>query len=981
MSLSHDGWRRSGLRKLAMLGAGVAVLAFGLHWLRSMPAASVDPATPLPAPPDPASQRGATAAGPSATGSAAQASRAPSPPDSTWPDEERTPPLAHPATGADGFAEVRVMSADRPVAGTRVVLYWRGAARMRNQAVFRIAGAGMTGPDGIVRLPARAGGYLASAHAPSLAAAVKEFVRPAGAALTRVEMNLSRGHVLQGRTVSRGTGEPVAQARVVVSAALRAGGFRGAGRFEALPPEERAVAESDAAGRFKVSGLGEGTWSVEATSIGHSRALAPRVALPHDGDLLLELRAAAVIEGKVLAGGGDPADGAEVTAVSGATKAFTIAAQGGGFSLEVDPGSYHLSARRGAEAGAQGAPIPIAAGRTVRGVVLQLGSASAIAGMVFAQSSGRPISGAAVALTASGSANMAGAAVSDAAGSFSIGGLAPGSYDAAVHADGFSDQLRRGVTVAAAQTFPLQVGLTGTGAVGGLVTDSAGRGLAGAVVRIAPSLGPGAGAVQSEAVAGADGRYRLDGLAPGTVRLAASRDESSFGPARSVEVVEGQESPLDFALADNGWLTGHVQLKSGAPPGDGITVRAVQQGDMGSFRDGAVLGSVPVDAGGAYRLSLPPGHYRVATSGPNAQRQQPSLATVTANQPAQLDLLLDDTAPGTSGSVLEPGGAPSASARVVLLSAQRQPLGMAVTDADGRFTVSQFRGAPPATVRARNGGRIGEVPVAQGDVAVQLQASATLHGMLASGGSPPSSFTVAVTPSDALGALWDPGSARSLEFTGDRFDLYDQPGVDVTVVVRTVDGRSGSHAMSLRPGQEASATVALQDSAAISGRVLRTDGKQPVAGAILLLDGSARPGGSFTGSDGRFKVGSLAAGSHSLSVRAGQFAAPAQGFTLNPGQAFDLGDIVLPLPRTQPGTIGARFFNSASAVAMGSIVPGGPADLAGIQEGDLLLALDGIAVQTPADATARSQGAPGSPVSVTLQRIGQRSAVQVIRAP
>ncbi|MGZ6124479.1 MAG: carboxypeptidase regulatory-like domain-containing protein, partial [Myxococcales bacterium] len=764
--------------------------------------------------------------------------------------------------------------------------------------------------------------------------------------------------------------------------ALRGPGFRGAGRSGALPPEERAVAESDAAGRFKVGGLGEGTWSVEATSVGHSRAVAPRVAIPHDGDLLLELPAAAVIEGKVLAGSGEPADGAEVTAVSAASKAFTIAAQGGGFSLEVDPRSYHLTARRGAEAGAQGAPIPIAAGRTVRGVVLQLGAASAIAGMVLAQSSGRPISGANVTLTASGSTSMAGTAASDAGGSFSINGLAPGSYDAVVHADGFSDQLRRGITVAVAQTFPLQVSLTGTGAVSGLVTDSAGRMLAGAVVRIAPGFGPGAGVAQSEAVAGADGRYRLDNLAPGTVRLAASRDESSFGPTRSVAVVEGQESPLDFTLADNGTLAGHVQLKSGVPPDPGITIRAVQQGDMGGFRDGAVLGSTAVDAGGAYQLSLPPGHYRVVAMGPNVQRPQPSLATVIANQPARLDLLLDDRAPGTSGSVLEPGGVPSANARVVLLSAERRPLGMALTDADGKFTVSQFRGAPPATVRARNGGRIGEVAVGQGDVTVQLQASATLHGVLASGGSPPSSFAVVVTPADPSGAVWDPGGAGSLEFTGDRFDLYDQPGIDVTVVVKTIDGRSGSQAVSLRPGQEASATVALQDSAAIAGRVLRTDGQQPVGGAVLLLDGSARPGtGSLTGSDGRFRIGSLAAGAHSLAVRAGQFAAPAQGFTLNPGQMLDLGNIVLPLPKTPSGTIGARFFSSESAVAMGSIVPAGPADLAGIQEGDLLLALDGIAVQNPADATARSQGLPGSPLSVTLQRAGQRSVVQVIRAP
>ena len=344
--------------------------------------------------------------------------------------------------------------------------------------------------------------------------------------------------------------------------------------------------------------------------------------------------------------------------------------------------------------------------------------------------------------------------------------------------------------------------------------------------------------------------------------------------------------------------------------------------------------------------------------------------------------------PGTAALLQAsgPAGSPSAAAAAPGLAPADEwrtpPLEHPATSADGKFSVSQFRGAAPATVRARNGGRIGEVAVGEGDTVVPLQSAATLHGTLVSGGSPPPSFTVMVTPVDSSRALWNGSGGGPLEFAGDRFDLYDQPGVDVTVVVKTADGRSGSQTVALRPGQEASATIALQESAAIAGRVLRTDGQQPVAGALLVLDGSARPGsGSLTGGDGRFRLGGLAAGSHSLAVRAGQYAAPPQSLTVNPGQSLDLGDIVLPLPRTASGTIGARFFNSGTAVAMGSIVPGGPADLAGIHEGDLLLALDGVAAQSPADATVRSQGAPGTPVSVSLQRDGQPGTVQVVRAP
>jgi hypothetical protein len=700
---------------------------------------------------------------------------------------------------------------------------------------------------------------------------------------------------------------------------------------------------------------------------------------------MLELPAAAVIEGKVLTSSGSPASGAEVLAVSASRRALTYAAQGGGFSLEVEPGTHHLSARLAPEAGAQGEPVAVAAGRTVHGVVLQLGAAASVAGTVFAQASGRPVPGASVTLLVSPGQSIAGLALSDASGSFSIQGLAPGSYDAAVHADGYVDQMRRGVTVSGGQAFPLQIALAGTGAVAGLVADSAGRPLPGAVVQLAGGFAlAGQAGAQAEAIAGPDGRYRLDGLSPGTVRLSAARDSASFGPTRSVEVVEAQQAQLDFTLADNGLLTGHVRLKSGAQPDPSSTVvRALQQGDMGGFRDGSVLGTGQLDPGAGYQLSLPPGVYRVVVAGGNGQRQQPSLATVAANQAAQLDLVLDDSVSGTSGSVVEPSGAPSANARVALLSAQRQTVGFALADGEGNFTVSQFRGTPPASVRARNGGRIGEVAVTPGSdsTVIQLQGAATLHGTLASGSTPPASFTVTVAPLDTAGAMWDPGPGNALEFAGSSFDLYDQPGVDVNVSVRTADGRSGSQVVSLRPGQSATATIALQESAAVSGRIVNASGNVPVPGALVLLDGGARlRNGSLAGQDGRFRLADLSAGTHSISVRAGQYFAPAQSVTVNPGQALDLGDIVLPLPRTPPGTLGVRFFNAASGVALGSVVPGGPADVAGIQEGDLLLALDGVAVHTPAEASARAAGAPATPVSVSFQHLGQAQTVQIFRA-
>ena len=77
-----------------------------------------------------------------------------------------TPALAHPATAADGFFEVRVRAGGQPLAAARVTLYlrsdsagdWREsepAAAPRAEAAFRFAGAGETAPDGQIRLPTR----------------------------------------------------------------------------------------------------------------------------------------------------------------------------------------------------------------------------------------------------------------------------------------------------------------------------------------------------------------------------------------------------------------------------------------------------------------------------------------------------------------------------------------------------------------------------------------------------------------------------------------------------------------------------------------------------------------------------------------------------------------------------------------------------------------------------------------------------------
>ena len=916
----------------------------------------------------------------------------------------RTPPLENPATEADGLVEVLVTAGQKPLSDVSIALYWRGgvggggdgrgiAGRGGGGPLWRVAGSATTGKDGTAKLPARPGAYLVSAHAQALAPVTKEFLRPSGAPVTRVELALEVGAVLEGRTLSRVGQEPVALATITAAQALR--GPRGLGG-SALPPEERLAATSDPNGRFKFTGLGEGTWRIEASAPGHARAIAAQVAVPQKGELVLELPPAAVIEGAVRAADGSPGDGAEVIALGAGTAFNTVAAKGGGFSLEVDPGQYQLSATRNGEAGGDRKPVAVAAGATVRGVVIQLGKPAAIAGTVTAQATAAPIAGAIVTLRNYQSANELASTVTESSGTFAIEGLAPGAYDLATRADGFLDQLRSGVTVAIGQRFPLQIVLTGTGSVAGVVRDGGGRTVVGARVRAGAGggggFGPGGGgapgAALQQALSDNGGHYRIDGLRPGTARISAARDAASFGPSRTVDVSEGQETPLDLALADNGSIKGRVTTRSGQPVAAGTTVRAMQSGAQGGFQDGAVLATADADAAGAFQLSVPPGNYRVFAGTPGAgpggggRRQSPALAAVAIGQVVIADLVIDDTSSGTVGTVVEPTGGPAAGAAVALLGTDGQVIGLALADGEGKFNATQFRGATPASVRARNGGRVGDAPVGSAaEVAITLRPAATLHGKI-SAGDPPASFTVTVAPTDPTRALWgQQAQAAAQEFTGDSFDLFDVPGLDVTVSVKSADGRTGKQPVSLQPGQEGNVTVTLQEAASISGRVLGQGGK-PAAGAGVLLDGVPRRSGTGTsGTDGRFKVTGIMPGDHEVVLRLDRTtASAAKTISLAVAQALDLGEVILIGTKADPGSIGASFFNAQGAVALGSLLNGGPAQLAGLRENDLLVTIDGTPVLNTADAKTRSTGAPGSTVAIGINRGGVASVVQVVRA-
>ena len=883
-----------------------------------------------------------------------------------------TPPVDQPATPADGFVEARVLLDGKPLPGAHVRLYLHGRVdRSTAHVDWRLAGAADSGRDGIARIAARPGSYLAAARSGTYAPAHVEFPRPAGERTTRVVLELSAGVAITGRTVQKPGGEAVPLALVTLT--------HGARRPDA-PAEEQARATSDTEGKFRIAGLQPGRYVATAQASGYAKATA-RIDTTAAREITLELAASSFIEGRVVQADGSPAAGAEVFATGGEDAAYATASETGAFSLEVAPRSWDVGARKGDATGRAEHPVTVAAGATARGVRIQLGAQAGIAGTVVAASSQQPIAGAQIAVSPYGANGDSGRAVSDARGAFAVTGLAPGSYDVAVSAAGYSDGLHRGVTVEQGQQFPLRVELHQNGAVSGTVRDAAGHGVPFALIRAQQGRLGFLAQQQPPAEARADenGAYTLAGLPAGRASLSAMRDGSAFGATALADVPEGGVAHVDFDLKDEGVVSGHVRRADGSLPPPDTAVAIVPAGPgmrMGGFN------TVPIDESGAYVASLAVGAYSLSATGPRGPGGfgfgRSKFVTIEAGKTATQDLVyaaLPDDPQGFGGRVVEADGSPSAGATV---SAPRAF--SATADEGGAFHSGRARTDLPDTfdVTAMNGGRSGKATVApnQPDVTVQLQPAATLRGHLS--GGPVDSFRVDLRLQQAM--PWF--GAESLEFTGDRFELRDVPGLPVHLTVTTQDGRSAQLDVALSPGASQDVEVPLQPLAQIAGRLIDSGTQQPVASASVGIEGRGMfGGGGVTGADGRFAL-TAPAGDHTLHAFAPNYAMLSKPFTAQAGQALDLGDVPFERMTAQPGTIGVTLRgDSETPPTAVFLIPGGPAETAGVHLGDQVAAVDGAAVTGVVDANARIKGAPGTPVQLTLRRGDQPVQLTIQRAP
>jgi RNA polymerase sigma factor (sigma-70 family) len=835
--------------------------------------------------------------------------------------EDRTPALEAGTVPIESGLDVRVTARGAPVVDAEVKLYRRVALdAATGRPAWQVTRTARTGADGRVRLEAGVGPWLVTSRAPGLAPGQAEVIRPTGIAITNVEVELQAPGSLSGRVVARPSGEGVPLATLWLERESSFGTTP-----SNLPVEERFGATSSPRGDFTVGGLSPGRYRLVVEAPGHARTAMRQVVVPRTSPLVVELGAAGVIEGTVWLADGSPATGAEVSFIGGPEVLTVTSGSRGGYSAEVNPGSYRVLAGLGGATGAHPHAVPVAAGATARADV-QLGAAAVIAGRVT-DGAGAPIAGAEAVLTPAGTVGEMGRAVTRPDGTFELGPLGRGEYDLDVIADGHSSDARRGLVVLPGQRFEIDFRLEGVGVVEGVVRDRDGVPLEGARVSGGKMWGGAAGSVPAEAVTGADGRYVLPGLEVGVASVRARRPGVVTGDARTVAVRAGQRLTADFVLVATGTLEGEVRTVDGRPAEAGLPVRVAPDVQFVNVND---VARVEVAGGGRYRVELPAGSWKAMAgkegrSGPGNWVK----VNVATAETTRLDLVAaypEDTPDTLAIEVREPGGAPAGSAFVAVESPGF--MFASVSDEGGRTSVRRRPGA--VRVMARKGGRTSlpvEVGEASREVVLDLRPAASVEGRLLAPDAPRvTAFSLDVEiPGASEGPL---SESNRRHFSGERFAVSELPSGPVRLVATTPDGRVGEISLSLSPGESVERDIPLQVAGVIQVRPVGADGQpidrayvmlgsrmfgadgQPIDGAFILGsrtgdiagEGIPFPGGGASGGggpDGRgiipgtVVVEQVPPGRQTIRVGARQHKEIVKEVDVSPGQRLDLGTVRL----------------------------------------------------------------------------------------
>ncbi|WP_437733833.1 carboxypeptidase regulatory-like domain-containing protein [Sorangium sp. So ce1335] len=340
------------------------------------------------------------------------------------------------------------------------------------------------------------------------------------------------------------------------------------------------------------------------------------------------------------------------------------------------------------------------------------------------------------------------------------------------------------------------------------------------------------------------------------------------------------------------------------------------------------------------------------------------------------------------GVVLDPEGRPAAGATV---RCSDEPGLSASADADGRFELPPEADGCTATAAHPPFGDAAPTRVAAGaDNALHLIAAGSIAGEVVDpSGRPVDAYLLAIESfvpagSGAHGRV--NGRARKVSDPGGAFQLDDlAPGRYVLTASAAGRPPARSAPIDVEAGRTTRPVrIVLPQGATLRGRVIDAESRAPIVEAQVELDSATSSGANaislaLTDSNGDYELeGVPASGPFSVRVRHELYVAKIVPGLDARGAGSMRADIELrPLgdggSREELSGIGAMLSLSPGGVTIAGIVEGGPAALAGLVQGDVIVRIDGEpATELPlADCIQRLRGPAGTRVTVGVEREGR----------
>lgn len=743
----------------------------------------------------------------------------------------------------------------------------------------------------VMGLQRRTAGFAAAA--PGYRPAAAETEMPEGGRAEVPTMALEPAVGLLGRVVD-GEDRPVPAAVLRVQLAEE----------RSSPRRREPAGTSGENGRFRLRGLEPGrTYRLAAEAQGFSPAEVT-VSTPdlreRQSELVVVLSRGRTLFGRVLGPNEQPLPGAEVTLLPAPEKASLFdlgppmndeawtatTGAGGRFEIRYAPaGRYDLFTRLQGFAPTlvPGLRVPEGEEATDLGTVV-LVPGVAVEGRVV-DGDGAAVEGARVqAMPEAGMFSLpmdrrrfAEALLSDTRGRFTVVDLRPGERVTLVAAkEGYVTA--RSPRVEAPSEGPVEVVLELGGGVAGEVVDLDGRpmprarveaGYPEARMSVGGQVFPVPLRTGKSTLTDAEGRFRLEGLEPGTVTLTAEAD--GFPPAEreGIAVEAGATAEgVRIVLSPGAVLEGTVRGPDGAGVA-GVTVTVAAE-DFGGFRYLAP-GTARSDAEGRFRVTgLEPGSVRVE----GQHRRYPPAETQVDLRPGvnRADLVFEE-GQEVAGWVVDAAGEAVPGARVTLAPAEGGSYREAVTGPEGAFDLAGVSpGRYHLTASAPGFAQGGpEEPLEVKDqplrgITVELAAGGAIRGRLLG-------LEFDELPQVIVFAHRADGSAgythRQAFGRADFEGRYSVPNLtpgrwEVSAQVGEGDRTARGSVTLERDGEEAYLDLDFSAGLTFSGLV-RVDG-QPAPQATVQAYGAGGGGSSRTNHLGRFRIGNLEPGSYQVQV-------------------------------------------------------------------------------------------------------------------